>query len=415
MVRDRRAFVGAVSALSLVVATIGGPSIAFAQSDASCEVTIWGDEITHLSLADAAAAYEAETGVKVNMVGKSFDTMFTDYETQVPAGTGPDAIIAYQTNMQAWAESGIAAPVEIADKLAEFEPVAANSVMFNGKAYSVPLWIENIALIRNTDLAPTAPATMDELVKMGQGLVAAGKAELPISIALNPYILYPIATSMGAPYFTSNADGTYNFSEPQFSSPGGLAYANKLSEWAKSGVLNPNVDGGIALDRFQTGKSPFLVTGPWDIPTIKASGVPYVVETIPPTGDLPAAPWAGIAGLILNPKGACALAANDFATRFMTTKDAQVSVFKIAAYPPALTAALAEVGADPDVKGFGEAGQHSTPLIGNSAVGKAINPLYGQTLQAILKGDDAAALWTDMATTIEAALKADTSIPATGN
>ena len=246
-------------------------------------------------------------------------------------------------------------------------------------------------------------------------MVAAKTAELPISIALNTYILWPFASSLGANWFPVQPDGLYDFTQPQFGEPAWQAYMDQLSAWAKSGFLNPNVDGSTALDRFQKGQSPFLITGAWDLPTIKQSGVPYAVSAIPQVGDNPSGPVIGVAGLILNPKGQCTLAATDFATQFMTTKDAQESVYKVGSYPPALVEALDAVSSDPDVKGFGEAAVGGTIYPANPGVSKAVGGTLGQTIDAILKGGDATTLWPQASAKILADLAADTSIPPSGN
>lgn len=415
MSRFTRRAAGLLVSLPLVVtATVAGPAIPVFAQDAGCAVTVWGDEITHLAIQDAAAMYTEETGVTVDVVGKAFDTMFDEYATQAAAGTGPDLIIGYSGNFADWAPSGIAAPLEIPN-LADFDPVAQSQATIDGKQYFVPLWLENIALIRNTDLVPEVPATMADLVSEGMALVADGKAELPISINLNQYMLTPFATSLGADWFPVLENGNYDFTQPLFAGPEWQSYIDQLVTWVQDGFLDPDIDGGTALDRFQSGASPFLVTGAWDMPTIKASGVPYAVSAIPALGEHPAGPIIGVAGLILNPKGQCTLAATDFATRFMATDEAQMSVYETGAYPPALSSALAAVGSDPDVKGFGEAAVGGRVWPNNAGVSAAVGGTLGPTVKEILKGGDAATLWPAAAQMMVDAIKADTTIPAEGN
>ena len=57
---------------------------------------------------------------------------------------------------------------------------------FNGQIYGVPYALENIALYRNTDLAPTAPATMEDLVTTGEALKAAGKVTEMLALPVGP-------------------------------------------------------------------------------------------------------------------------------------------------------------------------------------------------------------------------------------
>lgn len=382
-----------------------------ASAVASCTVTVWGDEITHLSIQPPAEAYTAETGIKIDVKSVPFSDIWTNYETQVPAGTGPDLIIAPHPNMAKWVQSGIAAPLEFADKLGDFVPGAAKAAQVDGKVYMVPLWPENIALIRNTELVPNAVKTMDELIAVTKPLLDSKKIELQMALPQdpnggNPYLIYPWQTSLGGALFGTNADGTYNYKDFTADSPGGLEFAKQLAVWGKD-VMSPDVGFDIALDRFNTGKAAFIVTGPWDLPAIIKSGIKYSIDLLPTTGDQPAAPWIGYFGLVLNPKSTCSLAATDFATRFMATKDAQIMVFKAGAYPPAHSAAFQEVSNDPDVKAWGENGQYGQPLITDPTVDGIVWKDWGTTQVAIMRGQgDPAKLWQDWTDKVRAELKA---------
>ena len=56
------------------------------------------------------------------------------------------------------------------EKKAEFNALALEALTYNGQVYGVPYAIENLVLYRNTDLAPDAPATFEELVATAQEL-----------------------------------------------------------------------------------------------------------------------------------------------------------------------------------------------------------------------------------------------------
>ena len=53
---------------------------------------------------------------------------------------------------------------------------------FNGQLYGIPYSVENIALFRNTDLVPTAPATIEDMVAAGKQLVTDGKTKEILSL-----------------------------------------------------------------------------------------------------------------------------------------------------------------------------------------------------------------------------------------
>ena len=364
---------------------------------------------THAAILSAAEAYTAETGVTVESVSRPFDSMSQDYETQVPAGSGPDLIIGFANTLPRWVNSGIAAPLELGDALAGYAGPAQAGAQVDGTTYMVPLWVENVALIRNTDLVPEAPATMEELAQIGQELKDAGTTEYVISSGFgqngNWYNLYALQASAGGPWFGLNEDGSYDLSDMQFDSEGGFAFADLLAEWGEAGVLDPDIGFDIAVALFTEGRAPFMITGAWDIPGIQAGGVNYAVGPIPTAGDQAAAPMVGVGGLILNPRSDCALAAADFATRFMTQPENAFSVYEDGAYVPALTAAADMITDDPDVFGFAEAGKDGTPLFSDPAVFEAFQPILPQTEVAILRGEgDPATLWGDMAEQVRAAM-----------
>jgi arabinogalactan oligomer/maltooligosaccharide transport system substrate-binding protein len=426
MSRIHKGLAGTLAVVALVVAACGGaaaPTAAPATAApteapsastaaASCGLTVWGDELTHTFLKTASEKYTADTGVPVELVSRPFTTITTDYETQVANGTGPDLILGFNGLPEKWSASGIVAPLELGDKVAGINPAAVAASTVNGKFYMSPVYVENVAMIRNTDLVPQAPATMDELAKVGKELKDAGKAEYIISSgfdanASNWYNLYALGASAGAPWFSLNADGTYNYADPQFSSEGGLQYAKLLADWSKSGVFDPDTDFGIALSLFTEGKAPFLLTGPWDLPAVIESGTKFAVDPIPTAGQYPTAPMVGVYGLMLNPKSKCALAATDYAVNFMQTKDAQLANFKDSTQRPANVEAAAEVASDPIVAGFLAAGKDGTPLFGEPAFNDIVGTPLGQTMNAIMRGQgDPEKLWTEMATKIEADLKA---------
>ena len=73
-------------------------------------------------------------------------------------------------------QNGAVDPVQLTEaQLAAFPQIAIDAVTFGGQIYGVPYALENVALFRNTDLAPEAPATIEELVETGSSLQADGK------------------------------------------------------------------------------------------------------------------------------------------------------------------------------------------------------------------------------------------------
>lgn len=149
---------------------------------------------------DAAADFTADTGVKVSLVQKEFGEIRDQFVQQVPTGKGPDVIVGAHDWLGVLVENGVAAPVELGDRAGEFEQVALDAFSYNGQVYGVPYAIENIGLLRNTDLVAEAPTDFDDMIAKGE---AAG-TEYAFLVGLDPeaadpYHLYPFQTSFGAP------------------------------------------------------------------------------------------------------------------------------------------------------------------------------------------------------------------------
>ncbi len=206
----------ALSACSATPATPSASAPATASESATSAdytgttLTVWVDD-TRMSATQAAAkAFEAATHAKVSLVKKNFADIQSDFTSQVPTGKGPDITIGAHDWLGNLIQNGVVAPIELGDKTSEFEPVAVQAFTQDGQVYGVPYAIENIALIRNTKLADSAPATWDDAVAAGKKAGAKYPILLQIGTTGDPYTAYPLQTSFGAPVFTQNADGSYS-------------------------------------------------------------------------------------------------------------------------------------------------------------------------------------------------------------
>ncbi|MFT4028239.1 MAG: maltose ABC transporter substrate-binding protein [Protaetiibacter sp.] len=370
--------------------------------DATSEIVVWADAERIEGLTAVAKEFEEEKGVTVKLVLKDFTTVFDDFTTQVPTGNGPDILVTPHNTIGAMVTNGVIAPIELGTKASEFEDVAVQAFTYEGKVYGLPYAIENIALLRNTELSPTLPATFDEAIEIGQASVASGASTMPLAVGLDPvagdpYHLYPLQTSLGAPVFGLDADGGFDPDNLTLDNEGGQEFAKKLAEWGATGVLNPDVTGDIALETFLAGKTPFFLTGPWNLPAIRDAGIPYSIDIIPTTGSEVASPFAGVNGFVISSKSKNPVAANDFVVNFLSQESVQTELYEIGGRPPALTAALEKAADDPDVQAFGAVGATAVPMPAIPAMGSVWED-WGKTEMAIIRGEgDPVELWLAMA------------------
>ena len=109
-----------------------------------------------------------------------------NFVTASQQGSGPDVVVGAHDWIGNLVQNGAIDPVQLTDEQkAAFTEIAVKAVTFDGQLYGVPYAIENLALIRNTDLAPDAPATIEDLVKArqaAQGATARSRRSLCLPV-----------------------------------------------------------------------------------------------------------------------------------------------------------------------------------------------------------------------------------------
>ncbi|MFI2101985.1 extracellular solute-binding protein [Isoptericola sp. NPDC019693] len=370
---------------------------------ASGSLTVWVDETREAAVTTAAEAYEAESGVDVEIVQKNFEDIRADFLAQVPTGEGPDITVGAHDWLGEFTSNGVVAPIELGDKAGDFIPVSVQAFTQDGQVYGLPYAIENIALIRNTELAPEAPATFDDMVAAGK---KAG-TKFPFLIQSDgdkgdPYTYYPFQTSFGAPVFEQNDDGSYR-PELALGGENGEAFATWLGEQGDEGNLSIDISYDIAVEAFAKGESPFVIGGPWMLEQFK--DLDLAVDPIPAPGDQPAQPFVGVQGFYVSAQSKNALLANDFLVNYMSTSEAQTALFEAGGRPPALVEAADAASADPLVAGFREVGASAVPMPSIPEMG-SVWSFWGVTEASIISGKaaDPVKAWNKMVSDIEGAL-----------
>ncbi|WP_418607963.1 sugar ABC transporter substrate-binding protein [Georgenia sp. SUBG003] len=366
-------------------------------------MTIWTDETRKDAVEAAATAFEEETGATVETVLKNFEDIRADFLAQVPTGEGPDITVGAHDWLGEMTANGVVAPIELGDKASEFETVAIEAFTQDGQVYGLPYAVENIGLIRNTALAPEAPATWDDAVAAGQAAGTKYPVLIQVSEEGDPYTMYPLQTSFGAPVFVQNDDGSYS---PELALGGepGNAFAQWLAAQGEAGTLDTAITYDIAVEAFANGESPFIIGGPWMIASFE--GLDLAVDPIPSAGGEPAQPFAGVQGFYVNAKSENALLANDFLVNFMSTEEAQLALYEAGDRPPALVAAADSASSDPVTAGFREVGTNAVPMPSIPEMGAVWN-FWGVTEAAIVSGSqEPVAAWEKMVSDIQGALDA---------
>ena len=165
-------------------------------------LTVWADDMVAKSLEGVAAQFEADTGIAVELVIKDFGSIRDEAITAIPTGEGPDILAGAHDWTGQLVAAGVVAPVELGAALGDFRENAISAFSYDGALYGLPFGVENIGLVCNSDLMPSQPATWEEVVEAGVEVAMGADSG-------DPYHMYYIQTSFGAPVFEQNPDGSY--------------------------------------------------------------------------------------------------------------------------------------------------------------------------------------------------------------
>ena len=365
-------------------------------------LTIWVDQDRKPAVDAAAKAFTDATHGVVEVVAKDNAKMKDQFTTAVPTGKGPDMIVGAHDWLGGLIQNGVVQPIDLADKAELFTKVAVDAFTYDGQTYGVPYAIENIAMVRNTKLAPQAPATWDDMIAAGK----AAKTKYPVVLQMgaegDAYHMYPLQTSFGAPVFTQDDSGSYTTTLAMGGDPG-HQFAQWLADQGKAGNLTTTIDADKAKAAFLAGDAPFIITGPWTIADIQKAKIEFSVDPIPSAGGQPAAPFSGVQGFYVSAQSKNPVASADFLLNYIATDDIQTQLYQVSNRPPALKTAAEEAAAsNPVIAGFNKVAEQAVPMPSIPQMNSVWN-FWGKTEATIVSGKaaDPAKAWDDMMTAIQ--------------
>jgi arabinogalactan oligomer / maltooligosaccharide transport system substrate-binding protein len=371
------------------------------------DLVIWADDTRAPVLGPIAEAFAAEEGVEVSILEVPFDKIRDNLSKAGPAGEGPDIIIGAHDWLGELVANGAVAPLDLGPAGDGIAKVAVDAFSYDGKTYGLPYAVENIALIRNTDLVPTAPATFEELSTVALDLKAAGTVDVPLAVQqgpADPYHNFPLFSGAGGYIFGLNADGSYNPEDLGIDSEGGLKAAAKFKEWSDSGLISKDVTYDVMIDSFSKGKAPFAITGPWAVSNFADAGVNFSVEPIPSVDGGTPKVFVGVQGFMVSAFSEQQDLAKTLVLDYLATEEIQLALFEAGGRPPALLSAFDKVSSDPIIQGFGLSGQQGQPQPAIPAMG-AVWDSWKDAYSLIYTGSDPAKAFTDAGATIRSKIK----------
>ncbi|WFE59821.1 maltose ABC transporter substrate-binding protein [Micromonospora sp. WMMD712] len=417
--RIRTAGVVAVLGLALAASGCGGsdddssaPAAKESAGATGGKLVIWADDKRTAALKPFAESFGQENGVTVEVQAVSKDLQ-TNFVTASQQGSGPDVVVGAHDWIGNLVQNGAIDPVQLAaDQKSGFNETAVKAVTFNGQLYGVPYAMENLALIRNTELAPEAPKTIEDLVAAGKKLKADKKASEILCLQSgqngDAYHIYPLYTSAGGYLFGTAANGDYDPKDLGVGKPESIAAFQKIAKLGEKGegALKRSITAENSIATFTGKKCAFLVSGPWAIADAKKANISYDISPVPGfAGGKEAQPFVGVQAFYVAAKGKNKALAQEFVANYTTKPELAVALYNAEPRPPALTAALDQVkGSDPDLAKFTEAGRNGQVLPAIPAMAAIWDP-FGKAEAAIIGGADPAKTITAAGKTISGQIK----------
>ena len=391
-------------ALALTACSSGDGGDSGAESGSS--LLIWADEKRAGPINELAGQWGDENGVSVEVVQINFDQLKDQYTQQAPNGQGPDVFLGANDWAGEFQESGLISPIDLGANRESFVPASVDGFTLDGQTYGVPVAVENIIMFRNTDLAPNAPSSINEMAETGLALQAEGKTQYPIGLQVgdkgDAYHAYPFYSAAGGYFFGGpDADGNYDVSDLGVGEEGSLTFAQAWAELGSQGAVKSTFTGDDLANAWSSGQLPYWITGPWNSGVVQDSGVNFEAESVPGWEGVSesAVPIVGSQGFYLNQNSTNKSTAQAFLDATMNT-DFMDQLYAADPRPPAWKDSAAKAQDDPIIAAISEFGANGFPNLPIPQMGPVYEEL-GLAQVKILDGADPTATMEEARANIE--------------
>lgn len=326
------------------------------------DLLIWADSTRAPALQNLVEQFSEEYGVTAAVQEIAMGDIRSNLTVAGPAGEGPDIVIAANDWLGEYIQNGAVVPIELGSVSEQFSQAGLDLFTYDGMLYGMPYAVENLAFFRNTDLVPEAPQTWDEVFAITQELVSSGRSEFGfITHNAASYDFFPLMAAYGGYVFGRDATGSYDPSDLGIGSAGTIAASQYIKQYVDAGFITPDINSDVMIALFEAGDAAMVLTGPWYLNRMKASGIPFAISDLPAGPAGPSVPFLGGQGFMISAYSENQLLAQVFLSEFMATPDAMLALYTVDPRPPAFFPAL-ELIDDPYMADFQRAGDNGQPL-----------------------------------------------------
>ncbi len=340
--------------------------------------TTWQDQTLDW-LRSEAASFTAAFGVDVELVRLDVNELKQQALLAAPQGEAGDVFAGVpHDQIGEMAVGGVLLDMSsfaTAAYLSDLSEQARLGYTFAGKLFGLPMYVEGPALIVNDDLVASVPATYEQTMALAQQLTTADTFGFMFDIP-NFYFSYGWLHTYGGYVFGRDATGSLDASDVGLANEGAIKGGEALAALRYDlGLIPSGTNYDVANGLFVDGALAMIYTGPWAISQYQDAGLNVSVHPVPPLADgTPFSGFMGVQGVLVNSFSNLKVEAANFA-KWLSRKDAQVSMAKLSGRIPASVSALDEVMDDPIIAGFGAALLNSEPMPNIPAMGSVWAPM----------------------------------------
>jgi len=332
-------------------------------------LTIWADASRTPATQKVATAWGNSHGVTVNVVQKDFGSIRSSLAT-VDAATAPDVVVGASDWIGELSANGSIVPLFLSKAVKAQFPAYTLDALSYGTAvkrlYGMPTQVENIGLVVNTKLVKV-PKTFAQLEQEALAFKKKKSGNIALAVqqgsGFDAYHMYPFFSGLCGYVFGKNKAGNLDAADIGLANAKFIKNAPLIDKWNKEGLINSQIDSGIAQKAFLSQKAAFWVTGPWNSATLKSSGLKFKVIQVPKIA-CNAVPFLGVQGFFVT-KYASAhgvdTAARDLVGNYMAQPSSQVALALASGRAPASLKANKSLS-DPVLAEFGRASTGGVPL-----------------------------------------------------
>ena len=353
------------------------------------EILVWADETRGPNLKKVLEGKgDWVAGYKITVTAfSSFDALKTAVDNATDL-TGPDIIVGANDWVATGAKNGKLAPITLSNSVkSRFTPNNLFDLSYKGNLYGVPLDINNVAMIYNTNLVKSAPKSFGDMVnyylanKSKKNLVSG----LCVAGGGMSWGAHSVLSALGG-----NAYVLKNGSVVTSGNPVPAAFAANVKKFlltskGKSNGFFPASDTGCK-DNFLAGKVPFAIIGNWEWKDYVFKGFKMNLMPVPGVktgtyGNM----FGSVSGAMLTTyaaKRGVEAGAKDVLTKFFASTEGAIRYQSVELRPPAEKGAQKADLTAAQI-GFGKAGSTAgIPQIGAILNGTTGSASYWDLLPA---------------------------------